>query len=259
MYQTCPKCGYRRQPMDSAPVDQCPACGLLFEQWLRQRFRKARPDINRAPVARLAPVRRAHFATLLLDYPKPQDRLVLAGRFLLLILLALWGTRFIAMDHRVLEGGLPPINYSFLHGVNLVFHEAGHVLFRPLGRFMTVLGGSLGQLLMPAVVIGAFLRQSDPFGAAVGLWWLGQSLMDLAPYIYDARRGEMLLLGGVTGRDRPGYHDWENILAALGLLRWDHTLAGAVEGAGTLLVIAAIGWGGYVLWRNGPGAPRIGL
>ena len=52
------------------------------------------------------------------------------------------------------------------------------------GDFMAVLGGSLLQVLMPAIVAGAFLlRHANPFGAAVGLWWTGQSLVDVAVYI----------------------------------------------------------------------------
>ena len=83
------------------------------------------------------------------------------------------------MDHRDGE-----IAGSFIHSVNLVFHEAGHVLFRPFGDFMTVLGGSLLQLLVPLVVAAALLlKNRDPFGASIGVWWLGQSFKDLAPYI----------------------------------------------------------------------------
>ena len=58
----------------------------------------------------------------------------------------------------------------------------------PLGRFMSVLGGSLMQLLIPAVCAGTLLLQTrDPFGAACCLWWIGENLLDLAPYIADAR------------------------------------------------------------------------
>jgi hypothetical protein len=134
--------------------------------------------------------------------------------------------------------------------VNLVFHEAGHLIFSPFGRFVAVLGGSLGQLLIPALAIAAFLRLRDPFAASTGLWWLAQSTMDLAPYIYDARRGEMVLLGGTTGRDSPGLHDWTNILGDLGMLHMDHAIAAAVDGLGVLLMLSAYLWGGYVLWRN---------
>ena len=49
----------------------------------------------------------------------------------------------------------------FLHNVNLVFHEAGHWIFRPLGDTMTVFGGSLMQCLMPLAVMIQFLRQKD--------------------------------------------------------------------------------------------------
>lgn len=35
MYKTCPKCGYQRQPDDSAPKDICPACELVFSKYLK--------------------------------------------------------------------------------------------------------------------------------------------------------------------------------------------------------------------------------
>ena len=56
---------------------------------------------------------------------------------------------------------------SFLHLPDLVFHEAGHIIFSPLGRFMTVLGGSLLQFLIPVIAAIAFVRQDEPFGAAI--------------------------------------------------------------------------------------------
>src|SRR5262245_13184817 len=104
---------------------------------------------------------------------------------------------------------------SFLHLPNLVFHEAGHVLFSPFGRFMTVLGGSLLQFLVPVILAGAFLRKANPFGAVVCAWWAGESLVDLAPYIADARALQLILLGGRTGAEVEG-HDWEFILAQMG-------------------------------------------
>jgi hypothetical protein len=150
------------------------------------------------------------------------------------------------MDYR--DGA---INASFMHAVNLVFHEAGHVVFRPFGDFMTVLGGSLFQLIVPLVVAAAFLlKNRDPFGASVGVWWLGVSFKDLAPYIYDASRLVMPLLGGVTGADVPGYHDWNNILRRLDLLWADHLVAKWSDCAGAALIAAFMVWGGYVLYRE---------
>ena len=62
----------------------------------------------------------------------------------------------------------------------------------------------------------------------------------------------MLLLGGVTGRDAPGYHDWENVLSTLGLLRWDTALGAGAHNLGRLLLVAACAWAGWALagqWR----------
>lgn len=171
------------------------------------------------------------------------------GRAALYVIFVIWGWQFVWMEYDKLVAGYPPINQSFMHSVNLVFHEAGHVLFMPFGRFMTILGGTLGQWLIPFIVMCAFiLKTRDTFGASIGLWWLGQSFMDAAPYINDARAGQLVLLGGVTGRDAPGYHDWENILRDLGWLQYDHTIAGIVDAIGVVLMIASFLWGGYVLY-----------
>ena len=167
----------------------------------------------------------------------PERRVVVAGRALLWFGLAIWTWTFVTrpMGTAVLD--------SFLHLVNLVFHEAGHIFFMPLGPFMMSLGGSLLQLLVPAVCAAAFWWQNhDPFGAAIAVWWLGQNLLDLAPYIADARALQLTLLGGYTGREVEG-HDWEAILMTLGWLDYDRTLALWTHGLGVVLMIGALGGG----------------
>lgn len=138
---------------------------------------------------------------------------------------------------------------------NLVFHEAGHIILMPLGSFVSTLGGSLFQVLIPTVCLVAFLRQRDAFAAAVMLWWAGQNLIELAPYINDATAQRLVLLGGVTGRDAPGYHDWNSLLSRLGLLEWDGTLAHLTDAVGSLLIAAAVVWAAYLLWRVHPASP----
>jgi hypothetical protein len=141
---------------------------------------------------------------------------------------------------------------SLLHLVNLPFHEAGHMLFRPFGQFVSSLGGSLGQLLVP-LICGATLlvKTRDPFGAAVCGWWFGENFLDLAPYINDARAGVLPLLGGNTGHSSPyGFHDWEYLLTETGLLRYDTTLAKLAHVGGSLLMSAALVWAGCLLYRQ---------
>src|SRR3989442_5193401 len=133
---------------------------------------------------------------------------VFAGRVLVYGLLICWGVRFIATPMETNYVGA-----HFMHLINLPFHEAGHLVFMPFGRFMTVLGGSLGQLLMPLICLGAFLfYNNDACGATGALWGFAEGLMDLVMYINDARGTHLLMFGGVTEQEVEG-HDWEYRLA----------------------------------------------
>ena len=86
-----------------------------------------------------------------------------AGRALLLVLLVRWTLLFLLwpMKQEVVGG-------SFLHLINLPFHEAGHIIFAPFGDLMMSLGGSLTQILIPLVCLVAFLKieNFNPFAAA---------------------------------------------------------------------------------------------
>lgn len=194
---------------------------------------------------------RGRITEKLLYVPPEVPPLHFYGRALLQVCLVVWGWQFMTAEYDKLVGGFPEVSDSFMHDVDLVFHEAGHVIFVPFGRFMTVLGGTLNQWLIPTVVMIAFVvKARDTFGASVGLWWLGQSLMDAAPYINDARAGKLILLGGATGSDRPGYHDWHNILGQLGWLKYDHAIAGMVDASGTFLMLLSFIWAAILLRRQ---------
>jgi hypothetical protein len=182
---------------------------------------------------------------LLLATPGEPNPWSLGGKAVLLLLLSLWTLGFLrhGVDQDYLMG-------SFLHLVHLPFHEAGHVLLSPFGRFLMVLGGSLFQLAIPLVCGGVFLlKNRDPFAASVTLWWAGQSLMDLAPYIADARALQLPLLGGHTGAEVEG-HDWEYLLQATGLINQDVALGRLSFALGALAMLGALAWGAAVLWRQ---------
>lgn len=167
------------------------------------------------------------------------------GRCLVFMLLLIAGVRLMVnLPSSELAG------HSFFHNISLPFHEAGHIVFRILGDFMAVLGGSLMQVLIPVICLAAFLKRGDAFAAAFALWWTGQNFIDMAPYINDARAQKLMLLGGVTGQDVPGYHDWNNILGRLGLLNLDHGLANASHIVGSLLMAAAFIWAAIILWMQ---------
>ena len=223
----CPKCAHA-QP-DGTEV--CLRCGVIFA--------KVRADHP----ASGAPASLPEGATEV--PPGTPDTLQLAGRLVIWGALLLWGGKFLFTP---ITG--EDFSRSYMHLVNLPFHEAGHIIFAPFGRFIQVLGGTLGQWLIPAVVTASFLHRKDHFAATVGLWWLGQSFMDIAPYMDDARAGQLMLLGGVTGSEVEDYHDWEIILTRLGLLQYDHVIARISFFCGTLLMIGGLAWGAGILYRQ---------
>ncbi len=247
--KTCPKCAYERRPGDQGDPGICPGCGLVFAKWVSKTLGTAvsRRDDSAPPDADddEGQGRAGRLFARLTEVAEPVDPMLLWGRVALYAAFVLWGFYFISLDLRSNE-----IGASFMHRVNLVFHEAGHVIFMPFGQFMHILGGSLGQLLMPAIVIGVMVvKNRDNFGASIALWWFGQSLKDLAPYINDARDLQLPLLTGHS-QDVPETHDWANLLLDLGLIHREKSIALGADIIGSLIILLALAWGGYLLLRQ---------
>jgi hypothetical protein len=174
---------------------------------------------------------RSRLGALLLHVPDRVDGLRWWLRVVLLLTFTAWSGVLIGQDHHTGEMGS-----SFLHGPLLVFHEAGHVLFSPFGEWLMFLGGTLGQLLVPAIIVVAFLwTNRDPFGAAFGLWLLGVSLLDVAPYMHDALDPQLVLLSGSTGED--GGHDWIYLFKSMGLLQRAPFIGALTHKLGALVLL----------------------
>lgn len=233
MYKTCPKCGHEAA---SSNLSTCQSCGLVYAKWLRNQYRSNDKPMQVKREAQEASAFSGLLAQLL-DVSSRTDPIYFYGRCLVWAVLLFWGWSFILMDYASNEAG-----HSFLHNINLVFHEFGHVLFRPFGEFMMFLGGSLFQVVMPLILLGAFVKQHNNFGAAVCLWWAGQSLIDVAPYIADAQSRKLMLLTGGTGQQHPGSHDWFNILFELDLLQSDQGIAAFSHYLGATLIIISLAW-----------------
>ncbi len=242
----CPECGFKQPDGNS----ECPKCGIVFDRYRApddapQREGHA-PPLRKMPVNKEAKLHGSYLKELFFCVKPGINSLFFGGRVIVFLVILIWGWRFIRTP---LESNY--IAQSFMHLVNLPFHEAGHIIFSPFGKFIQTLGGTLGQLLMPLICCGVLLLKTrDPFGASVALWWFGENFMDIAPYINDARALELPLLGGVTGKDVVDYHDWEYILGKLGMLQSDHTLASLSYAFGILLMLLTFAWGGFLLVKQ---------
>ncbi len=132
-----------------------------------------------------------------------------------------------------------PLDGSLLDIVDLPIHETGHLLFRPFGEFLMIAGGSLFQVIMPAIFVGYFVWNEKYYSAAIVLLWVGQSILNVFVYAADAVVMQLVLISGLTGSEG-SFHDWNYLLTETGLLNSTRTVAGLIRLTGTLTIIAAI-------------------
>ncbi len=248
MFPQCPKC---RHKLDAGTAPKtCPACGLVFAKYLAAQ--RGEP-VRRVAADVAAPADAGPWWERFLAVPSGAAPGAVVARAAVYAFFVVWGWRLWALDIATGE-----IGGSFTHAINLVFHEAGHVVFWPFGEFLRIAGGTLLQWLMPIVALVALRRTNgDNFGASLALWWLAVSVLDAAPYAYDALHPQLVLLGGYTGDEGP--HDWIEMLGDLGLLGRAHGVGRMLHWAGFALLAVANAWGALVLlrlWRRRAGGPH---
>ena len=137
---------------------------------------------------------------------------------------------------------------TLLDGVDLAIHETGHLVFNPFGEFIGFAGGTLFQLIMPAIFLGYFWRRGDRHAASVALWWVAQNCGHIATYAADARAQELPLVGG-------GEHDWFYLLSATRHLPDDLAIARAIRSVGAILLVVSTVWGFVAARRRVEDAP----
>lgn len=136
----------------------------------------------------------------------------------------------------VLRSLLNPSLYVLLDYANLALHEGGHLFFSPFGEVMTILGGSLMQVLMPiGIAVESEFRRKERFGASMVLLWGAESMANVSVYIADASACDLPLL-----TDDPDSHDWWQLLGRWNMLTKDHQIAGYVTTAAWVVFIVGI-------------------
>jgi hypothetical protein len=133
--------------------------------------------------------------------------------------------------------------FPVLDDVNVMIHEAGRTFFATLGEFTGVIGGSLLQTMIPLVFIIFFKFTKQIFAMAFGLFWLGESLINVSIYIKDART---MLLPVVHG----GIHEWNWILDQVHLLKYDLILGNIVYFAGVLITLSGLAVSVYYFLKS---------
>ena len=239
-YSVCPKCGHTPLPAEQALPAACPACGIVLAKFGVRPARALQADSEDAPPGG------GFLARWLLHVPAEVSTVNWYARCATIAVFTLY-TFKIFHDTDISYGDIGGI---FLMKAILPWHEAGHVVFRVFGQFMTILGGTLGQHLFPIVLGMALLvKRRDPFGAALAFWLLGYSMIYTGWYMHDAGDPQAMMISGLSSADSDG-HDFVNIFSALGGWWLLHAIGiGIFVGRiGEAMMCAGLGWGIYMVW-----------
>jgi hypothetical protein len=134
--------------------------------------------------------------------------------------------------------------WVFVDNVNLLLHEGGHKIWGWDGRTLAALGGTLGQLMFPALfAVYFFAWQKERFAAVTCVWWFGENFIGIARYMDDAVPMELPLVGGPV-------HDWNYLFGKWGYLSKANEIAGFFHWLGVLTMIGTLG--ALVYWTARP-------
>ncbi len=118
--------------------------------------------------------------------------------------------------------------YTLIDNFDLIIHEAGHAIFRLFGETICVLGGTLMQIIVPALLIVFSASNYFQKRLQLSLVLLGQNLINISVYVGDAQTQKLHLLGP------PGViHDWHFLLNKYNMLDMDGELS-------TIFIICAL-------------------
>jgi hypothetical protein len=131
---------------------------------------------------------------------------------------------------------MKPYPWIVLDNVNLGVHEFGHLIFGIFGsKVLMIWGGTIMQLLIPAIFFTYFVSRKDIVGSIFCFWWFGHSLHNISIYIADSTCLCMPLLGGDNSE-----HDWFYLLSHYGKLKLADKYASVIGLAGKFLMLASL-------------------
>ncbi len=143
----------------------------------------------------------------------------------------------------LLYAALDRSGFLFLDYVNLIIHEGGHLFFTWFGETLMILGGTLGELLVPLLCAAYFFFHRETAGFAFCSFWFFENFPYIGTYMADARAQALPLVGS-------GEHDWEILFGQWGLLALDQKIGGIMCTLGWLGMIATVAWLALRLYRS---------
>jgi len=128
--------------------------------------------------------------------------------------------------------------------VNLMIHEGGHFFFSWFGRTIMILGGTLGELIVPLLCWSYFWWKRETTAVAFCAFWFFENFLYIGTYMADARVSALPLVGGEES-------DWTLLFTQWDILIHDQQIGHAMRALGWVGMLSAVGWFAYrVFWRS---------
>ncbi len=128
--------------------------------------------------------------------------------------------------------------FLFPDFVNLIIHEGGHFFFSWFGHTIMILGGTLGELLVPLLCAAGFFWQREATGFAFSFFWFFENFPYIGTYMADARTSALPLVGSEES-------DWTILFTQWGLLAQDQKIGGIMRTLGWLGMLGTMAWLAY--------------
>jgi hypothetical protein len=135
----------------------------------------------------------------------------------------------------LIYAALDQSGFLFIDFANLMIHEAGHPLFSPFGYTMTILGGTLAELIAPLACFAYFFVKRETTGAAFCAFWFFENFLYIGTYMADARTLALPLVGS-------GDHDWEILFTLWNVLAHAEQIGHTTRLLGWLGMLSALAW-----------------
>jgi len=136
----------------------------------------------------------------------------------------------------LLHAATSKTGFLILDNVNLMIHEAGHLFFSFFGgETITILGGTLGELIVPLLLGLYFWWRRHTAAVAFCSFWFFENFLYIGTYMMDVTLGRLQLIGS-------GEHDWEILFTKWGLVGRDLAVGAMTRRLGWLGMLATVGW-----------------
>jgi hypothetical protein len=133
--------------------------------------------------------------------------------------------------------------FLFPDFVNLMIHEAGHLFFSWGGHTIMLLGGTLGELIVPLACAAGFLYRREIYGFVFSIFWFFENFLYIGTYMADARTSALPLVNSDES-------DWTLLFGQWNILPYDQRIGGFFRLVGWIGMLGVAGWLTYQTYRS---------